>query len=228
MSVCPLDYELTPLACAVRRGQVDVARNLYTSGADASWRNPDGWSLPHYAVFGGLDAVLFVLSLGLDVNARNNNDWTPLMLSMTTAMTRCLIQYGANVNAVDKEGRSALHNAAMVGRDAVCVALIFAGTDVTRRNKYGHTAAELAPELARFFYQHSTAETIERAVRCRESRRRAIRLYRALLVLFRQDFDRIVTPGEEGVMIPLFPCERSDCLHESTLALLLALTNVVE
>ncbi|KAK7947958.1 uncharacterized protein PG986_008844 [Apiospora aurea] len=80
-----------------------------------------GESLLHYAAAGGQedDMIEYLLDLGLDVNATNDNGWTPLMCALAptrlkmargmyrTAMT--LLKHGARADTVTDESWTPLH-----------------------------------------------------------------------------------------------------------------------
>jgi ankyrin repeat protein len=53
-------------------------------------------------------------------------------------------QCGADVNAVDHEGNTALHHAAARGDNEMILYLVSKGADVTRVNREGHTTADMA------------------------------------------------------------------------------------
>jgi hypothetical protein len=51
---------------------------------------------------------------------------------------------GADVNALDHEGNTALHHAAARGDNEMILYLVSKGADVTRVNREGHTTADMA------------------------------------------------------------------------------------
>ena len=53
-----------------------------------------------------------------------------------------LVEFGANVNEQDDEGRTALHHAALVNNSELALRLLKAGVDKDTVDNYGKTAAE--------------------------------------------------------------------------------------
>jgi len=80
-----------------------------------------------------------MLNQSLDLNA--------LLLDYSSsgdiAMVNRLITQGANIDATDKEGSTALICAARNGRTGVVRILIDKGVNVNAANKHGHTALNL-------------------------------------------------------------------------------------
>lgn len=75
--------------------------------------------------------------------------WTPLMWAATTGdveILRELVQLGAAVRGVNRQGLSALHAAAIAGRSEAARALLEAGADLDARTEHGSTALGIAAE----------------------------------------------------------------------------------
>ena len=71
---------VTPLMTAALNDEQNAFEILIQNGADPSFKDNDGFSLLHCAAEGGNTSIIIkLLSLGLDVDSRNNGGVTPLM-----------------------------------------------------------------------------------------------------------------------------------------------------
>lgn len=119
---------LTPLYEAAKNGNVKLARKLIALGADVATRQKPGTE-------------------------------TPLMASINHTfpnpeMTQLLLDHRADVDAVDKNGYSALMLAAYKGHEGICNKLLDKNADATKtdfigRNVLHHMDEELSPGLIR-------------------------------------------------------------------------------
>jgi ankyrin repeat protein len=88
-------------------------------------------------------AVAALLAAGADASApgmRRWHYWSPLILASVRGdveVVSRLLAHGASVVAADREGKTALHWAAMRGKTAVARHLLDAGAEVDRRDNYG-------------------------------------------------------------------------------------------
>ena len=92
---------------------------------------------------GSLDEIKRIVSDGVDLNARADDGFTPLMLAATRgdpSVTEFLIGKGADVNARNKIGQTPLMIAAQGGFKDVAQQLIAAGADVRTRDNEGRNA----------------------------------------------------------------------------------------
>lgn len=136
----------------------DMFRLLVQSGADVDARRNDGFSGLHLACSGGMDdAAQEWVRAGADVQARGPGEATPLMLAATwPAIVRLLLAAGADVNAVDQDGHSALAYAILRQswvkpsrqRDAMRT-MVAAGADVNIRDREGITPLGHAQRVLR-------------------------------------------------------------------------------
>ena len=81
-----------------------------------------------------------LLSEGADVNARDNNGLTPLMVVAFLGrvdIVRLLLQKGADVNARDLQGEGALIKASAAGREKIVRLLLEKGADVNAKELLG-------------------------------------------------------------------------------------------
>ena len=91
------------------------------------------------------DSVGLLLGNGASPDVTDSYGWTPLMRAVfRPALVEQLLQAGASLEPVDKEGRSALHHAAQNRSIAVARILMVAGCDVGRTDHKDMTPADYA------------------------------------------------------------------------------------
>lgn len=140
MSTDPKDLSQHPLALA--------------AAATREWKNPLV-HLHHAARAGWLDDIEAELEAGEDIDVRTGDDWTwtPLhiaSMSEHVSVVRLLLDRGADINALDGRGNTALMLAIHAKRIETAYLLLDAGADTRVTNRSGRTADNLAthdPEL---------------------------------------------------------------------------------
>lgn len=145
----------TSLMLACFAGNLDVAKRLREAGA--SWTEVDrGGSSPiHWAVDSGRsDLIEWMLTDGAEVNMQDRNaGWTPLLrcaaLTGDVNVARCLIRHGANVNAVDNDGKAPLMIATLNGYMDLAKELVESGAKIETKNKFGKSAMDMAKSFDR-------------------------------------------------------------------------------
>jgi Ankyrin repeats (3 copies)/Ankyrin repeats (many copies) len=112
----------------------------------------DGWSALHLACFFGHQAaVSFLLARGanLEVKSKNMLNNRPLHAAASgrhTAVCVELLRRGANADAQQHGGYTALHSAAQHGNEALVDVLLAAGASLSLADGQGRNAAQHAEE----------------------------------------------------------------------------------
>ena len=136
----------TPLFVAAANGDVDILSFLVERGADVN-----AWSggvdeqltpLMIACVNGKLNAVLYLIDQGAEVNLEDNSGYTALHFAATFSNNNyalsCLIDSGANVNALRNDNRTPLMLACESGNLVNC--LLQKGANVDFQDNDGQTA----------------------------------------------------------------------------------------
>ncbi|XP_049666804.1 ankyrin repeat domain-containing protein 22 isoform X3 [Accipiter gentilis] len=136
----------TPLICACKQGNNRIVSYLLNRNADVNLRNKDRTCL-HYAVrkrFTFLDYVLIIILMPVMLLGYL------LMVSKTKQnenLIKMLLRAGANVNATDFSGNTALHYACEMKNQAVIPLLLEAHADTSVKNQDGETPLDIARRL---------------------------------------------------------------------------------
>jgi ankyrin repeat protein len=119
-----------------------MVRRLLLSGASPNAQDQCGLSPMTTAVNLGANGILILNLLivnGGDVNLKNKNGVTPLMIATDKSVVQLLIQKGADWNAKDKDGDNVLSAAVRSGKIDIIQLLIDKGADKNSKNVYGQT-----------------------------------------------------------------------------------------
>lgn len=88
------------------------------------------------------EAIYVFLSCGVDLEVKDERDWTPLMFAVSNRNEKfalLFIQSGAHVGSRDMNGFTPLHAASLNGMSNVVEALISKDADVNSKSKFGWT-----------------------------------------------------------------------------------------
>ncbi|EAT85851.1 hypothetical protein HBH56_032340 [Parastagonospora nodorum] len=119
----------TPLLLATKENQSAFVELFLAHGSNLNVADDNHRGLVHHATWHNSSEALLALlknnkalALNLDLDARCDMDWTPLMHLAENAhwpenvhLAHTLLEYGAEVDAVDKCGNSALYYAVTIG-----------------------------------------------------------------------------------------------------------------
>jgi len=178
----------TPLHCALKAGHKETVKLIIKKGADINAKNGGGqtpldialslnredivelliekgatFSTIHEAAkFGSLEKVREFIEGGADVNAKDEDGYTPLSIAVSggrTDVADFLIAKGADVNAKDKEGYTPLYSAIWKDDKDMVKLFVDKGADVNVLPKNDGTPLEYAvwnndKDMAELFIAH--------------------------------------------------------------------------
>jgi ankyrin repeat protein len=145
----------TAMMYAAFSGKVKIIQRLKYGGGSYEKCDKSGSFVIHYAIDGGnLDCIQWLLVDGVDVNTRDASfGWTPLIraacINSTKEVAELLIRFGADINAKDKDCKTALIISVINGNQPFVEALVEHGADLGFKNEYGKTAYDLAVSMDR-------------------------------------------------------------------------------
>ncbi|HFJ9612664.1 TPA: ankyrin repeat domain-containing protein [Stenotrophomonas maltophilia] len=156
---------------------------------DLNVLNEKGNSLMHIAAYHGQELVLRELAdAGADINVRNKKEgWPPLHCAIYNNSFGCvnaLVSMGADVNAQDVDGDTALHIAAAYSIIPVAEMILKAGGDATARNNHGQVPAYITQDPLIFeklsqAFNEQTGEKIMREIKaCQDTE--PVRMWRKM------------------------------------------------
>jgi len=135
----------TPLLFAASRGNIETVRALIAGGGDPFMTTDDKTAPLHVASWGGTPYA---------------RDWTEDEKKNLLAVTRLLVDLGADVNSAGEHKWTALHGAAYKGVDSVVQFLVEKGAKMDVFDEYGQTplsiaSAAITAGIKDYYYQSS-------------------------------------------------------------------------
>ncbi|MDT4896696.1 MAG: hypothetical protein QOH25_1773 [Acidobacteriota bacterium] len=132
-----------PTHVAAKLGSLDVLRLLVDNGIDLLRLDSLDRIALHYAVYGSVKAVEYLLELGSPIDARDRYGNTPLHIAVKARRSKSvklLLEAGALVDAREKRLNTPLMEAALSGSVRVAKLLLRAGADINTTDRGGITA----------------------------------------------------------------------------------------
>ncbi|KAL5017563.1 hypothetical protein ScPMuIL_007152 [Solemya velum] len=136
----------TALMLACFAGKQEVVMRLREHGARYEDFDKGGSTPMHWAVDGGNTRLIeWMIKDGADVNMKDcNSKWTPLLRCASVSGSRdvalSLLMSDADINAQDKDGKTALMIAILNGHQSLMELLLKRKADLNVKNEYGKTA----------------------------------------------------------------------------------------
>ena len=161
----PLDAKdrkgLTPLVVSIQKSQLQVLKRLLKYGADLNARDSLGWTPLHHAAHEGfLTAADLLIARGALLEARTSKTRhthsTPLHVCTSRECIKLLLKTGADMEALDRHGETALVMAAYKGAVDALKELLASGANI----EAGETTVKRQRALHRATY-YSKSQIVE-------------------------------------------------------------------
>ena len=139
----------TALIHASKNGYLEMVKLLVENGADVNIKNNEGKTALEYASDKGYLEIVKYLKMK-DINYKSETDLIKFSYSRNLEGVKYLIEKGEDVNAKDKDGRTALIHASKNGYLEMVKLLVKNGADINAKDNYGWSALILASDGGHF------------------------------------------------------------------------------
>ncbi|CAH8599533.1 unnamed protein product [Schistosoma turkestanicum] len=138
----------TPLHWAIRQSHLSMVHFLMQRGADPTFMDNTGLGCFHVAIqMGNIPIIVYLLAHGINVDARDGNGLTPLMVACmhirSVDVFRLLISYGANLRLTDSHDNTVAHYSVQFANFQAVLQLDKGGVDWNALNNEGKTPYEV-------------------------------------------------------------------------------------
>ncbi|CAH8638724.1 unnamed protein product [Schistosoma rodhaini] len=145
----------TAIMFAAFKGNIECIELLLEYGADVNHSDKNGLTALHMAVDGEQPrAIRLLVKSSSNLEAKDNNlGWTPLLRCAALKnngnvdVARELIKLNANIDAQDRDGKTALHNCILLGHIDLCRFLLENNANKNLKTNNGHNALVLSESV---------------------------------------------------------------------------------
>uniref|UniRef100_A0A3Q0KP97 Putative ankyrin repeat-containing n=1 Tax=Schistosoma mansoni TaxID=6183 RepID=A0A3Q0KP97_SCHMA len=145
----------TAIMFAAFKGNIECMELLLEYGADVNHSDKNGLTALHIAVDGEQPrAIRLLVKSSSNLEAKDNNlGWTPLLRCAAlknngnVEVARELIKLNANIDAQDRDGKTALHNCILLGHIDLCRFLLENNANKNLKTNNGHNALVLSESV---------------------------------------------------------------------------------
>lgn len=148
--------DISVFISALINGDVNTVRHRLDKGVDVNVIDDEAnWTPLLYAsAYNHPDIVRLLLERGADVNAKNIQDLTPIMLAQSMEVVRLLFEHAADIHARDEFGNTVLMSVAQHCPTEAVQFLLDHGADIHATNHYGASVLTTAS-------QYGQTETVQ-------------------------------------------------------------------
>ncbi|KAH0791876.1 ankyrin repeat domain-containing protein [Histomonas meleagridis] len=153
------------LSAAAAYGSLECLQFLADNGGDLNCISRNGYTLLHWAAFGGWDDVIYYLiGKNLSVDAADNNKQTALHIACVCGHESTVLLLIENCAHIDHPAMfkwTPLHFAIAYGQKDVCKILLSKGAKIDLKDDLGRNAEVLAHEYKRSWWDSVVSEVKE-------------------------------------------------------------------